>query len=148
MASYIDPRCALPLYLLENETIATNCGKLEGYIFCGFITLILIGGFIYFYAISKNKTFNSFILYASSLLLTLLIIWYAIPAFMGWTNKSRFRIYKAETDGFIGKGLNKEQALDKIQDLYKSRIQANAIENGSFMISNALRFSNIGSNKS
>lgn len=148
MASYIDPRCALPLYLLENETIATSCGKLEGYIFCGFITLIFIGGFVYFYTISKNKTFNSFILYASLLLLTLLIIWYAIPAFMGWINKSRFRIYKAEMDGFIGKGLDKEQALDKIQDLYKTKIQANAIENGSLMISNALRFSNIGSNKS
>jgi hypothetical protein len=148
MASYIDPRCALPLYLLENENVAYNCGKLEGYVICGFITLIIIALFIFLYIKFGKKTFNYTILYIGILLLLLLIIWLAIPALSGWMNKASFRIYKAETDGFMNKGLNKEQALDKIQDLYKSKIQANAIETGSFMISSALKLSNFGANKS
>ena len=147
MAYYIDPRCALPLYLLENEDVATHCGKIEGYVCCVFLTFIIVGVFIYLSYLhikSQTKTLNTLILYVVSLLFILLILWIAIPSLSGWMNRASFRVYKAQTESFIGNGFSKEQAVDKIQDLYKSKVQANAIENGSFMIANALRFSNMG----
>ena len=149
MAHYIDPRCALPLYLLENEEVATNCGKIEGYVVCGVLTLIFIGVFIYF-VYRNNKTnalqWNTLVLYIASFLLVLLILWLAIPALSGWMNKSSYRVYKAQSNSFIGNGFSKEQAIEKMQDLYKTNVQADAIQNGSFMIANALRFSNMGMN--
>ena len=142
MASFIDPKCGLPLYLLDNEKIAENCGRINGYVVAGILTIIIVGISIALFIKYNNKTSTEIVLYLMALLFILLIIWWGVPKFSGWMNKNNFRVYQAQNDSFITKGFSKEQAIDKIQDLYKTNVQSNAILDGSLIIANGFRFAN------
>lgn len=137
MAQFIDPRCGLPLYLLDNENVASYCGKLEGYIASFFIILILIGAIGYFYFTGKLGE-NYKMLGVIGIIVVLLAM--VVPMFTSWLKKVNWRIYNEQVGSYINNGSTREQAIGKMQELYQTRIQANAITNGSFIMANAMRF--------
>jgi hypothetical protein len=137
MAQFIDPRCGLPLYLLDNENVASYCGKLEGYVASFFIILILIGAIGYFYFTGKLGE-NYKMLGVIGIIVVLLAM--VVPMFTSWLKKVNWRIYNEQVGSYINNGSTREQAIGKMQELYQTRIQANAITNGSFIMANAMRF--------
>lgn len=137
MAQFIDPRCGLPLYLLDNENVASYCGKLEGYVASFFIILILIGAIGYFYFTGKLGE-NYKMLGVIGIIVVLLAM--VVPMFTSWLKKVNWRVYNEQVGSYMNNGSTREQAIGKMQELYQTRIQANAITNGSFIMANAMRF--------
>lgn len=111
--------------------------KLEGYVLCIILTIIIlcIGIFLYF----NIKSYDNIILYVCIVVGVILILWLLIPMAGAWTNKKRWNVYKTQIDSYINNGFTHNAAIDKIQDLYKTNIQANAMENGALYIGTALR---------
>ena len=73
---------------------------------------------------------------------TLLLLWVVIPRVTSWLGKINWKVYNEQLDSYIRNGSTKDQAIDKIQSLYQSRIQADAIVDGSLIMANAFRYQN------
>lgn len=140
MASLIDPRCAVPLFLMDNEKIASECGKISGYVIAFIITIIIliIGIFYYFSYMHNNSSLKNKIIYFSVIFLILILIWMGLPLLNGWINKRRWMGYNEQIKSYMNNGMNKEEAIKKMQDIYQYSMQADAIENAGLNISGAL----------
>jgi hypothetical protein len=144
-ASFIDPMCAVPIYLLENEDIATHCGKLGGYVFSAILSVLIIGVSLFLYY-KKEKDSEGKIIEkpkkpVNHILCTLLIIsllWLTYPLFMGWVGRMRWRGYNEQLKSYGKKGFTTTDAVKQIQDLQEARIQASAITSGAATMAQAI----------
>lgn len=134
MASLIDPRCAVPLFLLENEQTAHECGIIEGYVVSFIITLILVAIGIYiFYANINNKK-----MWLAIICIIIVFMWIVIPWLNAWLNKRHWLGYDEQIKSYQKSGISRDEAIKKLQDLYQTNIQASAINQSGFMIASAL----------
>ena len=95
MASFIDPRCAVPVYLLDNEDVATSCGRLSGVVISVLITIMIIAASILLYMKKdendpegKNKRPT---VHIGVTVCIILMVWLLIPFLSGYFNKVSFR---------------------------------------------------------
>ena len=157
MASLIDPRCDVPLYLMENEYDVKRCGKLEGYIFSFFLSIIVIVISILIY----NRKLRKDILtedeekkrgnrrlykYMGITTIIVILIWLGSPLLTSWLKVKRWEGYKEQIKSYKNQGFTNTDAIKKIQDMHQTKIQANAITSGAANIAaalNASRRSNI-----
>ncbi|XWV26877.1 putative orfan [Tupanvirus soda lake] len=156
MASYINPKCAVPLFLLEYESDAGECGRLTGYFSSIILSIIVIVVAVILYFIfndtlntndiSNTHNKNRIWKYILITLGILIVIWLGLPALIAWFNKVRWRGYNAQVDLYIKKGYDIKEAINKTQDLYQTQIQANAITDAAATIASAYTASNTGNN--
>jgi len=146
MASFIDPSCAVPIYLMENSEVARQCGKLSGYFVAGMVTIVAIIAAISMY-INRNKYYDEQNRHSSKrvikyLLLTSLVVglsWVSLPFIISWFNTIEWRGYNKQYESYRAKGLTTNEAVKQIQSMAETRLQANAISSGASTIANALR---------
>lgn len=141
MASYINPKCAIPLFLMTNETDAIDCGKIDGNIIFIILSIIIIIIGIYIYQMYKpinqpNKD-NRFFKYVVVTIIIILILWLVFPSLFQWMNKMKWKGYNAQIDSYLKQGYNKKDAVSQLQNLYQTKIQADAITNAAYIMSSA-----------
>lgn len=128
MASYIDPRCAVPTFLLNNESDADYCGRIYGYITCFIMTIFVLVIVTYLY-FQYPYSWNMFLTYSLICIITLFLIWLIIPAIAAWMNVISWKGYNAQKDYYMQTGFDKKEALNQLQSLEQTKMQANAITN-------------------
>ncbi|XWV25542.1 putative ORFan [Tupanvirus deep ocean] len=147
MASYINPKCSVPLFLLEYESDAAECGRLTGYFISIILSIIVIVIAVILYFIFNETTdtqqTNRIWKYILITLGILIVIWLAFPILISWLNKVRWRGYNAQVKSYIKKGYDIKEAINRTQDLYQTQIQANAITDAAATIASAYSTTNI-----
>jgi len=126
MASFIDPRCAVPTFLLNNEGDAAYCGRIYGYITSVIITIFILAITFYLY-VKYPHSWTRFLTYLLTSIIVIFLIWMTIPAVGAWINVVSWRGYSAQKDYYIKGGLNEKEALYQLQALEQTKIQADAI---------------------
>lgn len=139
MASIIDPRCSIPLFLLEDKNIAINCGKIEGYVLAFILTILIliVCGVIYYFYMRKVD-YKYKLLFIVSVGVILLLLWFGFPVLNGWLDGRKWMGYNEQIGSYIKQGFTRDQAIKKLQELYQTNIQANAINNAGYAIGNSL----------
>lgn len=144
MASFIDPRCAIPVYLLENEGVAGECGKLEGFIISFILSIGILVISISLYR-RELKDANGQVIKKDPLkhfgitALTIFLIWVLIPMGTSWLKKVDWRGYTEQIKSFKTKGFSDADAIKQIQSMRETQIQASAITRGASTIATAMQ---------
>lgn len=140
MAEYLNPKCAVPTFLLENESIAMECGRYTGYFIAIILTIIVVAVALYLYYALRNKDYeqnNRIIKYALITIIIVLGIWLFFPAIFSWTKKMHLRGYHEQINSYVDHGFSTKDAIDKTQSLYQTGIQADAITSAATIIASA-----------
>lgn len=126
-------------FLLENETIAGECGTIRGYVIALIVSiaLLILGIFVY-YKWRDDMTTNKILLIVGIVIVGIILSWLLIPMLMKWSTQVNWRSYNAQINAYESKGMNTKEAIDKLQDLYQTNIQADAINRGSYLIASSL----------
>lgn len=152
MEGFINPKCNVPLFALPTIDDAKECGSTGGTIFAVILTLIIVivcGVLIY-----KNhnptpkpntpqekvKGVTTMDMVYGGVGLGLIILsWMYIPSLMSWTRGRSWEGYNAQIESFVKSGSTREQAINKVQELYQATMQAQAIENAGRNISRGMQ---------
>jgi len=144
MASFFNPKCAMPTFLMGNENEASMCGKINAYIISLIVSIIVIVISVLLYKTKKrhyiNKTYRKNVRLAKYVFATIgivILIWILIPLVLSLASKNRWRKDNAQINSYIKNGYDKKEAIGKMQDIYQSQIQANAITNAANTIANS-----------
>lgn len=139
IASFINPKCSVPLFSMEDINIAYQCGSISGKIIATFLTIIIvIVGLVKSTQqvttvdTSTNKTIitkrpNYTLLSICALLL--LAIWIVIPSVSGWTNSKTWSGYDEEIKSLMNQGLTRKEALTSVQNLFQQKMQSDSLRN-------------------
>jgi hypothetical protein len=151
MASYINPRCAVPTYLLDSKSEATHCGTLEGYIYSAILTVVVIIISItmynrrHEYDLRHNQNYHPNnvrklrINYFFTTLALVVLIWLGVPMLGSWLKGLRWEGYIEQIKSYTNKGFSKDSAIKQIQSMHETQIHATAMTSGASSIANALR---------
>jgi hypothetical protein len=146
MASLINPKCAVPIFLMENINDATECGLIGGYIASGICSLVaLVAGLLAYnnsdVEMQNGKqvhTGKKKISYLIATFCCISLIWLVVPLFASWANGRSWSGYDLQIKSLTNQGLTRQQALGKIQNIYQAEMQANAISSAGTNIASAL----------
>lgn len=146
MASYIDPRCAVPTYLLSSEGVAGECGRIEGYVASFLLTLVILGISIALY-FREDKDEEGNVVQKERKPLQhfgitfgiILAVWLGVPFMTSWLKKVNWRGYKEQIKSFAQKGVSEADAIKQIQEMTQAQMQARAITQGASTIAQAMR---------
>jgi hypothetical protein len=136
MAQFIDPKCAVPTFLLDNEDDAKHCGRLTGYIIASVIIIIVIIAAIYFYML-QDHSMSRMLIYIVVVSISSLIIWLTIPFISAWLRAVSWRGYNSQKEFYIKGGMNGKDAIQQLQQLEQTYIQADAIRTAGQTIGNS-----------
>ena len=137
MASLINPNCGVPIFVQTDKTLVSTCGSYSGYIISGVITVVLI---IIMIVISKSAEKYSHLSVEEQsiikkerdnkllmILLGILAVWVLIPMISKFLSTNRWESYQSQISQYMSQGLSRQDALSKIQSLYQTQMQANAM---------------------
>lgn len=134
MAYLYDPRCGLPTYTLESKDVAVHCGKISGYMWAIFLTILIgiIGVYIYYTNVldifngkNKKRKYIFFIIIGALLAL----IWGIFPYLNGFMRGQSWLVYDGQINSYMNNGMTRDIAIQKVQELYQTHVQSNAISN-------------------
>jgi len=138
MAYLIDPRCGVPLYLIESKEIAIDCGKISGYFWAGVLTILVLCVGIWIYVKIKDMSLTKKILYWASIVGIILLLWFVNPSVLAWMNGKKWLVYFEQIKSYMNNGMTREESVKKLQELYQTTMQANATSNAGIDIATAL----------
>ena len=135
----IDPKCNVPLFSMTNIETAYTCGNISGYLMAGTMTVVILL-LMMFYLRKTTTVYNdttkttqttSSINFASLTLgiFALVIVWVAIPSASAWLNARTWSGYNAQIEAYVSGGMPRAEALNRVQSLYQTNIQTNALNN-------------------
>lgn len=157
LSSLINPKCNVPLFVL-GQNDAEDCGMTNGYICATLLTIVIliILGILIYRGRREVKTeqeqkqeeyitpqesgvkFSEFI-YVTGALLIIGLSWYYLPGLSRWFYLRSWQGYDAQIQSYMTNGLSRQDAINKVQDIYQTQIQANAIESAGRNISRSMR---------
>ena len=68
----------------------------------------------------------------------ILVLWMAVPAISAWLRAVSWRGYNAQKDYYYKGGMNPKEAIQQLQQLEQTHIQAGAIENAGRTIGHSI----------
>lgn len=146
MSRYVDPSCATPIFQMDSEKVASRCGRLDGYFMSvAFSLLILFGGFIWYnksgeiiengVIVEAEKDVR--ILFGTVALIALVFL--VVPYLSSWFTVVTYQGYQQQIKSLMKQGLSKKKALNRVQQLYQTEMQASATRQAGENIASALR---------
>ena len=148
MANIVNPVCGVPDFQLPTIESATECGRINGYIFSIIISIGVIIGFMYWYnsyyeieidperghKIKKTKPYWIIVLMIASLLL----IWFFLPLLFAYMSSNNYKTLQIQKNELIKRGFNQKEVLKSQQDMYQNRMQARSRIAAAADIANAI----------
>lgn len=152
MANIVNPICGVPDFQLPNAKTAAECGRVNGYIVAGLVSIGVIIGFIYWYnshyetetdpktgkKIVKTKPYWIIILMVT----VLLLIWLFLPILFAFLSTNNYRTLQLQKDELIKRGYNEKEVLRSQQDIYQNKMQARSRIAAAGEIANAINMRN------
>lgn len=149
MASYINPKCAMPLFMMDNHEDACNCGYLQGAVtsvICGVVSLSAVAVLCaYIQRMPEQGSGVSVKHVVGGCVILLLLLW-LYPHLSSWLSGVQYKGYHEQINSLMNKGFTRDQAVSKTQDLYQAQLQASAINNIGSNISGYRNSSSSGAN--
>jgi hypothetical protein len=161
MSSIFDPRCRTPVFMMDDESIASRCGRLNGMIgSIGFSLFLIIGMIIFTVSLNKNnykknadgtdaldtagkKIKDKFIWWPLVVgPVVLACVWVFVPMLSAYMNVMKFRSKKIEQQAMRKRGLTDKEIYGKQQDLYEKRMESSARIKAAQIQADAIRDSN------
>lgn len=124
MASLINPKCAVPMFSMEDVSLPSECGRLGGLISAVVISAIVVAGWIAWLKINKGG-----IVSMSSLNVGVFVglLFYLLPMGFSWIYERYWMGYMEQLKSFQAKGQSKKESIQNVQSLYQTDVQASAI---------------------
>jgi NADH:ubiquinone oxidoreductase subunit 6 (subunit J) len=129
---------------LQTQDQASSCGKRYGLIFAIIMTLLSIVGAVFIWnshsidsidvdddTIAKRKRRKTFMLAGLGVLT--LLFWLAIPLGSMMMNY-RWKSYNNDINGYMKAGFSRQKAISKVQGLYQTNQQTDAIIGAAAML--------------
>lgn len=147
--SFINPTCNMPLFQQVDSNIVANCARLNGYIISSIISIILIITIIILLTKmkkkenEKNKKYSNrrkYVLIGIGICILIVVLaWLFIPMLSSWIDRRRWQGYQYQIEALMKNGYTRQKAMSKIQSLYQTNEQANALRDGASDIANSIR---------
>jgi len=134
MNRWIEPKCAVPLFLLDNEADAKRCGKINGFVVAFILSIVIVIFAFYWF---RQSGFDLY-LYVLGVVVVLLLIWLIVPYLAAWINVLNWRGRVAQVEQYEKQGFSQKETIDKMQSLHQTNVQANAITNAAYYLGWAL----------
>ena len=139
MSSLINPQCGVPTFIQTDPKLVGDCGKYSGYIIAIIITIILLFLMLSVWVSSVHaigplmsqedqdgikRLRNSKLLV---LFLFIVLVWIFVPKMFSFFSVRSWESYQSQISQYMAQGLSRQDAINKIQSLYQSELQASAI---------------------
>lgn len=124
MVSLINPKCAIPLFAMDDENLATECGMWGGLIGASVISALAIVIWSIALVVSKRSVMSMFTL--NFAIFTGLLFW-LLPLFFSWVSHREWLGYAEQIKAFQNKGQTNKESMQNVQALYQTDLQASAI---------------------
>lgn len=125
MASLIDPRCAVPLFAVDNEEHARQCGQISGYVGAAIITAIVLIVWGVWLATRGQGALTS--VFSLNIALGVGMLFWLLPMASAWISTRHWLGYVEQIRSLRKKGQSHKEAVQNVQSLYQTDVQANAI---------------------
>lgn len=136
MSTFMDPRCGVPTFLQTDVNTVRECGVYSGYILATILTLMIIVFIISLLfkkpsdpsdpeQVKKNQTIK--MVGGIIGVLLILLAWIFVPRFTSFTSVNSWETYQNQISQYMKEGLSRQGAINKLQSLYQTQEQANAI---------------------
>lgn len=157
MSGLFDPACQVPVSQQKDGNLVRDCGKVTGYLVSAILTLFVITGVIFaIFTLNSDpvdpndpkntpeeKNRNIIIVIAVAVVLELLI-WFGIPALMGFFAYNSWEGYQQQISLLEKDGMTHTQALKMVQSYEQAKMQTRALEN--IAMNNNYGYNNYGYN--
>src|SRR5271156_4967195 len=112
-AKYFDPNCIKPIYLMDDEKQAMNCGTVTGITYSSIISIFVISITTRFYFKEENNERKTRILIAG--ILCFILIWIFIPLMMRYSYKNLWIGYNNSNLELQKQGYDKDTIITILQ---------------------------------
>ncbi|MDD4931389.1 MAG: hypothetical protein PHG66_04580 [Candidatus Colwellbacteria bacterium] len=112
-SKYFAPYCIKPLYLIDSQDNAGNCGFVNGLVYSSIFTITIILAGIKFYSSEKDDTRRRWILYGMFIVLSLL--WILTPLILYSSYKTIWEGYNNAKKDLQAQGYSKMDILNILQ---------------------------------
>ena len=110
MSKFIDPICAVPLYLAKNKRNVKKCGLIDGYIMASVIVFFIIFVIIRKYKINTVTKITSIIGINVGIML-------GIPYLYQWYHLRKWQVRQKQLKVFKDKGFKEKEAIRQVKTL-------------------------------
>ena len=141
MTSIFDPRCSIPYFLQTDQSIVERCGSVGGVVtvivlIC--ILLIMSAGFyvkyksetgkiVPFDETRRNRIRRMFLIKIIIILFIGILSVIFIPKLSAFFSLNSWKSSQYQIQQYMNSGLTREQAIAKMQSLYQSQMEVDAI---------------------
>lgn len=147
MSNLFNSQCSVPTFMQVDKTVVSDCGKINAYIFCSVVTIILlVAGFTQNSKINKNTSLSASDKKTKKLSLLLIITasiilsWIILPFLFSFLSVNSWESYQNQISDLMSQGYTRKQAIGKIQSLYQTQQTAMAIEDAGAEIGSGDRY--------
>ncbi len=142
MASLLNSKCGVPIFVQTDKNVVGECGLYKGYITCIVITIFTAIAAVMILISKpvvksdadtaetdkhKKEIWKHKMILLGIIVLITVAVWIFVPRLMRFMDINSWGTYQNEIDGYVTQGMTRQQALNQIQSLYQARMQAAAI---------------------
>jgi len=138
MSRFVDSRCGVPIFMMDNENVARRCGRLNGFVSAiSFTIFFIIGTIILTINLNRkkkktDKTYNEeeeknkkFVWWPIATgIACILLSWLTFPFLGGYFNVMSYEFKQNEKRAMKRRGLSDKEIYNKQQDLYEKRLES------------------------
>tara|TARA_Y100000389_G_scaffold69495_1_gene66115 strand:+ start:7554 stop:8036 length:483 start_codon:yes stop_codon:yes gene_type:complete len=137
MSRFLDSRCGVPIFMMDNENVARRCGRLNGFVSAiSFTIFFLIGTIILTINLNKKrKDINGEIIPEdkdkkfvwwpiATGIGCILLSWLTFPFLGGYFNVMSYEFKQNEKRAMKKRGLSDKEIYAKQQNLYEKRLES------------------------
>ena len=139
MSAFLDSRCGVPVFMMDNVSVARKCGRLNGFVSAIFFTIFfIVGTIILTINLNKKKTDEDgkvleeeknkkFVWWPIATGIGCIIfVWLIFPLLGGYFNAMSYEFKQNEKRAMKKRGLSDKEIYAKQQDLYEKRLERQA----------------------
>jgi hypothetical protein len=140
MSRFIDPRCGVPIFMMDNPRIARRCGRINGFFTAMSFTIFFIIGTVILtihlnkkqldpdtlevIEADKNKKFIWWPIVTG--IGCIIFSWIFFPFLTGYFYTIQYKSKEIEKGRMRRRGLNEKEVYKQQQDLYEKRLETSA----------------------
>ena len=137
MSRFLDSRCGVPIFMMDNENVARRCGRLNGFVSAiSFTIFFLIGTIILTINLNKKKKDDKgniipedknkpFVWWPIATGIgCILLSWITFPFLGGYFNVMSYEFKQNEKRAMKKRGLSDKEIYAKQQNLYEKRLES------------------------